>query len=715
MTLQTPIYKLPLTSPELADTFSKVGVNNVLDLLNYFPRTYMDTRNVISLKELVDKSADESEENLFGTILVQITKNSMFKTKYGKSIVITKLKDENGTEAEIFWFNQTFMLTALKVGEFYMMFAKLANDSKANKIKLQVSEYENVKDGKRATHLDKITPIYRETKGISSKLIRSKLTYIFKSLGFANGEMNKILPDELSPQIRYENNLIDLDSAICNIHFPENFELLEKAKARLAFDEIYKIMKQVENLKLQRESVRAIGIKYKIDKLSSLNHKEFSAKEMIFNIDNFIKLDFKLTSGQSNSLIEILNDLSKLTPMSRLLQGEVGSGKTIVTLISAFLVLNNGYDVAFLAPTTILAKQHYENILKYKELLVENFDFNIRLITSDKDQDIKAVETETKIPQLFIGTHALLYEDKKLFDHTALVIVDEQHRFGVEQREQLLGIPSSGKVSRSERDGRGLKFSPHYLMLTATPIPRSVGEVYFADLDISTINTLPTNRQKIETFVVPEEKRDDGYNWIKKELQNGGQCYVVCPLVEESEKLDLKNVKKEFEFIKERFSEYKVDLLYGKLKINEKTKIIEKFKKNEIQILVSTQVIEVGIDVPNANIMVIESAERFGLAQLHQLRGRVGRGSRKSYCLLFKTIKSTESVDKIGNNLTTQKNDERLNYFATHTNGMELAEYDMLTRGVGDLVGTAQSGLPKLKFADIMDLELIKRVKKSLN
>ncbi|QQR93727.1 ATP-dependent DNA helicase RecG [bacterium] len=688
---------------ESVSAMNSIGIFDAFDLLKYFPRTYMDTRNVKKIKDI------EEDENC--SFIVKVTNNKLIRTKYGKSFVLTQVEDEDYSKAEIYWFNQTFMLKALEVGEYYIMYGKLAKNSTLKLIKLQISEFEKLKDGRKSMHLAKITPIYRETKGISSKLIRSKILYILKELSINESTIlskANIIPDHLSTQVRIDNNLINYQTAISNIHFPKSFDMLDKAKRRLGFDEIYHILKKAYELKSERTKIQAVNIKF-----SNSNFENLSVKEFLYNLDNYINLPFQLTKDQQTSLEEILTDIAKSTPMSRLLQGEVGSGKTILSAIVSFLVLQNSLDVAFLCPTTLLAKQHYESFVKFKDALKFSFDFDINLVTSivskSKVSKIdKKNDKSKRTPTLFIGTHAILYQAEERLSNVGLVIIDEQHRFGVEQREKLLKFEKNGNQNSK-------KFVPHYLMMTATPIPRSIGEVYFADLDISRINSLPSKRIPISSYVVPENKRVDSYSWMKNELQNGGQAYIICPIIEESETLDLKNVKKEYEVIKGEFENFKVALLHGKLKESEKQDILERFNDQLIDILVTTQVIEVGIDIPNANIIVIESAERFGLAQLHQLRGRVGRGDRKSYCLLFKTpSNSTQPADDFEISEKEQIQNLRLEYFSNHSNGMELAEYDMLNRGVGDIAGLEQSGIPKFKFADIMDLELVKQVKKAI-
>lgn len=675
MNLLDPVYTLPLINQKYIDVLTKLGIFSMLDLLNYYPRKYLDTRDIVGLSSWNDYEPKTS--------LLKITENKLVFTRFKKSFVQTTVQDEEGKTGEILWFNQPYMQKALEIEEYYLMYGKLGKSKSSRKLSLTISEYEKVYDGRQGRHLDKITAIYPETRGLTSKWIRSKVGYILKSL---NEEIfsNQVI-DKLAIRLRSQNELLTLYQAIKNIHQPENFEMLERARKRIAYDEIYNLLTRIEEIQREKAKVRSIAMK-------SLDPTGFEipVNEYFRNITNTLSIPFQLTNSQIEVSKEILKDMSKMKPMSRLLHGDVGSGKTIVSTIVATFVMQNNWSVALLCPTTVLAEQHYKSISKFL-----NGKFDLVLFTGSRHENQD--EQATDKPKLFIGTHSLLFKKADIFKKVGLVIVDEQHRFGVEQREQLMD--DIKKINNN-------KFTPHYLMLTATPIPRSVAQVFFGDLEVSYITAPPSNRKVVQTYLVPEEKREDGYAWIEKELENGGQVYVICPLVEISETLEIKNVKEEYEKIQKIFPKFKVELLHGKMKDKEKNLILDKFRANEVQILVSTQVIEVGVDVPNATIIVIESAERFGLAQLHQLRGRVGRGTKQSYCLLFPTLSANEEQK--------EKQIERLTYFTKNNDGMKLSEYDMMNRGIGDLIGTEQTGLPKFKMANVMDLEFVKKVKQDM-
>lgn len=673
MSLNDPVYTLPLTSQKQISGLNKMGIFSILDLLNHFPKKYLDTREISDL-------AIWDGINL-RTSLVKVLENKIFKTRGGKMIVTTVVQDESGTKGEMVWFNQSFMLKAFEVDNYYLIFGKLAKGSTFSKRKLTVNEYERLYDGKGSRHLDKITAIYPETVGVSSKWIRSKINYIFSNI---NEFFSK---DYLPENIRKEYDLIEISSAIRKIHIPSNFIDLDKSRERLGFDEIYTLLSKI-NLQIQeKQKISANPIK------TLINDQECNVNEFLSNLKYSLDMPFTLTKSQQDCIVEVVTDIKSRKPMSRLIQGDVGSGKTVVATAVALSVLQNNYDVVLLCPTTVLAEQHFKTISNF----LKNQKFTVKLVTGNSKIDEK--ESNTK-PILYIGTHAILFKKAEVFRNTSLLIVDEQHRFGVEQREQLIDdvVSLNGKTH-----------TPHFLMLTATPIPRSIAQIYFSSLDLSYIATPPNDRKKVLTFVVPENKRADSYNWIKDKIRSGEQMFVICPLIETSEKLALKNVKEEYENIKNIFSDFNVSLLHGKMKAEEKNSILTDFRTNTSQILVSTQVVEVGVDIPNATIIIIESAERFGLAALHQLRGRVGRGKKQSYCYLFI---SPEAVSVMDEKVDQNKALDRLSYFSTHFNGMELSEFDMMNRGIGNLVGTEQTGLPKFKIANVADKNLIEKVKK---
>jgi ATP-dependent DNA helicase RecG len=492
------------------------------------------------------------------------------------------------------------------------------------------------------------------------------------------------LPSEVKKQFQ----LIDLAQAIEQIHFPNNLSLAQKARQRLAFDELFLIQ------------------------LSTLQQKQKLAQEQAPNIPfnqklikSFVKsLPFKLTNDQRLAAWEIFQDLAKNRPMNRLLNGDVGSGKTIVAIMAALETAQAGYQVALMAPTEVLAKQHFQTL---KDFLKKS-KLKIGLLTSSEVQTFvrsPTPKTHKKItrPQLkkqvaqgkidiLVGTHALIQE-KLSFHNLALAIIDEQHRFGVAQRAAL-----QRKIYQIED---GLSTIPHLLSMTATPIPRTLALTIYGDLDISLIKELPKGRQKIITKIIAPAGRQKAYHFIKKQIKQKKQVFVICPLINESEKLEVKSVTQEYEKLsQEIFPQFKIAMLHGKLKSKEKEEIMKNFKQGKIDILVSTSVIEVGIDIPNATVMMIEGADRFGLAQLHQFRGRIGRGTDQSYCFLF-----TDS--------TAKKTHQRLKAILAAKDGFELAEKDLKIRGPGDFTGIRQWGLPDLAMASLEDLDLIKKARQA--
>jgi len=472
------------------------------------------------------------------------------------------------------------------------------------------------------------------------------------------------MPEEI---IKAEK-LMDLPTAVKNIHFPENDELLKSARERLSFDELFLLQLKVLTKKKQWQ------------KISSKEEKSMTTKKE--TLKKFTdSLSFDLTNAQKQTVKEILEDLEKPFPMHRLLQGDVGSGKTIVAIIAALNTIYNGHQVVLMAPTEILAKQHYQSFLKF----LKEHSLNIQFIagstsTGQKKEVIKQMKTGTC--DIVIGTHALI-QDQIGFKNLGLAIIDEQHRFGVKQRAKLKEI---GK-------------SPHLLSLSATPIPRTLAITVYGDQDLSIIDEMPPGRQRIITRIVPEEKRQDAYRWIEDQVRKGRQTFVICPLIDESDFLEVKSVLQEYERLSEHiFKDLSVGLLHGRLKQEEKDQIMEDFNENKTNILVSTSVIEVGIDVPNATIMIIEGTERFGLAQLHQFRGRVGRGEHQSYCFLFTDKLATDGL-------------KRLKAMEKHHSGFKLAEIDLEIRGPGEIYGVRQSGIPDLKMASLTDSELIARAR----
>lgn len=643
LSLNDKVTSVPYIGDKQADKLGRLGISTVYDLITHFPAKYLDNRRISLIKDL----GFEESSNIVATIDDIRT----VYTRYRKVIVKTKIRDSSGTY-EIDWFNQAFLSRVFRKGELYLFNMKRS----ARSGKLYCKSYEKVDDDYTSSG-GKISPQYPQTKGITSKWLRSRIRSVLDKIS-----QNSIV--DLPEEIKQEEGLISLNDAIEQIHFPSDERSLELAKDRLSFEEL---------LSLQI-------LLYKQKKLLSL--KDAISIDIDRNnlLDIISKLPFSLTDDQIDSLKNIIDDLGKKTPMHRLLNGDVGAGKTIVAILSMYLVHEAGFSSIILAPTTILAKQHYETFKKF----FDPFNINIDLITSDD-----RIEHPDDSNRMIIGTHALLYRDD-LPDNTALVVIDEQHRFGVEQREKI-----KNTISKT--------FQPHYLMMTATPIPRTLTNVLYSDMQVSMIRSMPSHRRPIRSFVVENDKKDDCYKWLLEHiLETDEQAYIVFPLIEDSDKVQRLAVTTEYKNLKKiYFNEVETALLHGRMKENQKSEIMNDFMNNRTKVLFSTSVIEVGIDVPNSTVMIIESAESFGLAQLHQLRGRVGRGDKQSYCYV---IPSKEIEEK-------EMNIDRLEYFSKNCSGFDIAEYDLKHRGPGEVFGTQQSGIPNLKIADLLDTDMVLRTK----
>lgn len=678
MDIKSPLAKLAGIGSILAKKLEKLNLYTIEDLLTHYPFRYED------LSKIVDISQAQIGDKV--TIAGEIWQINNTYTKFKK--VLTKAVLNDGTGSIVLtWFNQPYLTKSLKTGDKVQIAGTIvSNNGKAAMI---APDWEKINNGP-GIHTGRLVPIYPETAGVSSKWLRS---LIFQFL-----INQKQIPDYLPPEVI--DKMLPLVSAINKIHFPENFKSVYLARERLGFDELFLL--QLSALQTRHLWNEKTLIKpWKIDPKEL---KKFTAK-----------LPFELTNAQNKVLEELLLDLKKQHPMNRLVQGEVGSGKTVVAAAVIYLAYNNGFQSLIMAPTEILAIQHYNTLKK----LLEPFGISVGIYTGSKKFN-KGNELSSKYyrnneqknpkdlihntnPNVIVGTHALLSEKLKL-EKIGLVVIDEQHRFGVEQRTILRqkGLPAG----RSGRQGD----APHFLTMTATPIPRTVALTLYGDLDISIIDEMPKNRQLVKTHVVPETKRQDAYKFIQKKITEGDQAYVITPLIEEpdlpagrSGRQELKSAKAatvEFERLKKIFPKLKLGLLHGKMKPKEKEQVLEDFRLGQIQILVSTSVVEVGVDVPNATIMVIEGAERFGLAQLHQLRGRVGRGAKQSFCLLFSTDGDP-------------KENTRLKHLESTFNGLKLAELDLKTRGSGTIFGTAQHGRIDLKIAQMTDLDLIQNSRKA--
>ena len=653
MFLEQPIDKLPSTSQTTIKRFKKIGIKTFFDLLNYFPFRYEN----YSLISSIEKAQPGEKLTLKGKIIDKKEE----RTKKGLKLQKFLLYDGTG-KIEIVFYNQPYLLKVIPF-EKEVSFAGEVNEF-GKKIIMTPFEWEvgtNI-------HTGRLVPIYPEKKGLSSRVIREKIFWLLSQL--SENEILEIFPKEI---VSY-NNLLSEYLAYQNIHFPKNRELAEKSKKRLAFDELFVIQLSAFLVKKEWEKEK-VGHRFLV-----------SGKHLTRFLDFIKNLPFQLTRAQKRVIKEILNDLGKEKPMNRFLQGDVGSGKTVVAACACYLAYLNGFQSLFMAPTEILAKQHFQTLSS----LFKNYPVKIGLQTRTEKINKKRKDNEVIFDfDIIVGTHALLNEKLK-FSRVGLVIIDEQHRFGVRQRALL--------------KEKGL--NPHLLTMTATPIPRTVALVLYGELDISYLDEMPKGRLPVKTYLVPQEKREKAYQWIKEKIKNeNASVFIVCPLIDESEVETMKSVKaakKEFENLKKIFSEFKLGLLHGKLKNEEKNKVLLDFRNDKIKILVTTPVVEVGIDIPQATIMVIEAAERFGLAQLHQLRGRVGRSNKQSYCFLFTTSNAPEVI-------------ERLAFFSKTNLGIKLAEYDLQTRGPGEIYGEKQHGFINLKVASFTDYELISKTKNAVN
>lgn len=636
--LNKPITVLNGIGPKKAKLLSKLNINNIWDLIYYFPYTYEDRRQILSVKKCeIGKAC---------CIKIKIYKNVIEKRiKTKLSLFLLYGIDEENTPVCIKWFSAPYSKPKLQKGIDYNVYGVMKQDGSKTHFELrQIEESEN------ARFSGVIVPVYKLTSGISSKQLSD---IILKALDKLNS-LNDCIDEKYLKKYSFYPAL----ESIKIMHNPDDYHKLKIARDRFAFEELLILSLALSLIKVKNDSVNSYSV----------------------NLTNYIreyasKLPFELTDSQKNAINDITKDIKSSKAMNRLIQGDVGSGKTAIAASIMYSMGKNGYQSVFMAPTEILAKQHYNTL---KEMF--GSDVNIELYTSStKGKDKILEKIKSGICDVVIGTHALI-EDKVKFNKLALCITDEQHRFGVNQR----AILSSKSVS------------PHILVMSATPIPRTLSLILYGDLDISTIKTMPKGRVKTSTYHIKSSKRKDAYTFIEKEILSKRQCYIVCPLVENSESIDALSVEDVYEMIsKSNLSKYKIGVVHGKLKNSEKDEVMSKFKNGEIDILISTTVIEVGVDVPNSTIMLIENAERFGLSQLHQLRGRVGRGSNQSYCIL---------VSDSSNETTL----ERLKIMTSTCDGFEIAQKDLELRGCGQFFGTKQHGIPELKVANLFsDSEIL--------
>ena len=631
-----PITNLTGIGKRRAEQFYKLGVDSVGDLIRFYPRAYENWSEVTPIA-----SVSHGERYVIQGTIAEAVKT--VRLSGGRFMCRVAAYDDSGYINLVF-FNNKYIPSMLRYGETYLFYGRVQKEAVG--YQMTSPEFSELKKA------DAITPVYHLTEGLNNRMV-------IKAARQALSQLPEVMNDPIPYEILKRYDLCTLSYALNHIHFPADLKTLERARKRLVFEELL-----VLNLGMRL-------LKSRVSEQTSIKlEKDYSG-------EFFATLPFELTRAQKNAVVDSVNDMMhKTSPMNRLIQGDVGSGKTAVCAAVCYTCVKNGYQAAFMAPTEILAAQHFDTFQKF----FENTDIKIELLTGAMTPAQKKTareRIEAGEADIVIGTHAILSEST-VFHNLGVAITDEQHRFGVEQRSKL--------ASKGEK--------PHVLVLSATPIPRTLGLIIYGDLDITVIDELPPGRTEIQTVLIDSDKRERAFRFLRSQVEEGRQCYIVCPLVEEGESELTSATDYAAELMLSHFPDIPVGILHGKMKAKEKDEIMRQFSLNEISILVSTTVVEVGVDVKNATVMMIENAERFGLSTLHQLRGRVGRGEHKSYCILVS--------DNKGEN--TQL---RLSTMCRTTSGFEIADMDLQIRGPGDFFGSRQHGLPKLSIADFSDTETL--------
>ena len=638
-------------------SFKKYGINSISDLIRFFPKKHIDRSQVSKIKSINSEIKKEI------TVLGEVKDVSVFTTKTRLRIATLIINDETGS-IRAKWFGPQYIETRFKTGDSVAL-SGIPDVKKTGSIEFKNPTIEKFSDPEELNETGSLIPIYPKIDGLSSSIIRKGIKESLRRIPEFEDFLHK---DDI---VSYK--IVNRTKSYNDIHFPEKLSDYENARNRLAFDEFLYLQAIFKEHKISYNKTQS-GIKYKLKKDTLTNFEQ--------------KIPFKLTKSQKDVINEIFSDMNEESPMKRLLQGDVGSGKTIVAAAAIYATILSSYQAVLMAPTEVLAEQHYNSLSKI--LLFD--DFKVHLLTSSVKERKEIMNTiNSGDPAFIIGTHALIQENIK-FNNLGLAIIDEQQRFGVQQRKKLT---------------TDLKTTPDQLVMTATPIPRTTALAIYGDLDLSVIDELPPGRKPVKSFLYEGYKEDNEkiYKLCEEHIKNNSQIFVVCPFIEESETLDIKAAENVYKAYKKELPEYSIEILHGKMTSEEKEAVMRSMHKNETQILISTVVIEVGIDIPNATLMIIESAERFGLNQLHQLRGRVGRGEKESECVFHITEgKDLETI--------TDEGKKRLLAIVDNLDGFKLAEIDLQIRGEGKVTGTSQSGISDLKIADLRyDYEILEKSK----